>query len=301
MRPAHVWVGLLGLGLAGVRPAHAAPLDESAIQCIECHVDVADEHVALIDEWRTSVHYSEGITCGQCHGMSDTDFDALPDPGEGAHRKPDAAQTLDMCARCHQEYLDYYPLSAHFQKERLSCVMCHGGSDNNHHAIHRATRDLITEDLCTRCHTYDRAEQTKAALRAAEDAEVGLDGAIAALAASGYHSTRIDALHEAAQELQKRVPQELHTFQLRRIQAVTQSLVDIETNVAGEKERIMAKLVVQARRQRVGFFIVLSCFGLSALLLAYRQTYVEEWRDRYGPPGPDETGGEKQGTTDEHG
>lgn len=283
MRRAGAVGAILLLGALRAVPAAAVAIDESAIQCIECHADEGEKYVGLIEEWRSSIHYANGVTCGQCHQMSDTDFDVLPDPGEGAHTKPDTVRTVAMCAQCHREWIDYYPLSAHFQKKRVSCVMCHGGGGNNH-GIQRASLAIITEKRCAECHTYERAEQVKAAFAEVAEADARLDRAIEEITERGYHSTRLADLHDASHALEKRMPLELHTFQLRRIKAMTKSITDIEETVLGEEDRILAKLAAQAVRRKVGLFIFASCFVLSGLILAYRQTYVDEWRATHGPP-----------------
>ena len=43
--------------------------------------------------------------------------------------------------------------------EGPSCVTCHGS-----HSIQRASMDIINEQLCSQCHTYERAKEMKQAL-----------------------------------------------------------------------------------------------------------------------------------------
>lgn len=271
---------MCALLVAGARAAAAAPVDESAIVCLECHAEMNPEVVA---GWRRSVHYEQGVTCGRCHQMSDTDFDAIPAPLEGNHVRPDTGRTLAMCANCHKQWIDYYPLSAHFQQKRISCVMCHGG-DGSNHAITRASLDIITPDRCTKCHTYDRAQQAKKAVKDAEAAYQDLLQSLEEIEEKGYHSTREAGYRDAAKALDERLPLELHTFRLQRIKEVTRTMTQMDTHIRGEEERIVASLDAQRRRQKIGVLVLVSCPLLSLLVLAYRQTFIDEWRAKYGPP-----------------
>ena len=266
-------------------PARAA-VDEEAILCIECHADMSDAHAAIVTDWRGSLLYANDVTCGQCHGFSDTDFDAMPEPGDAPHAKPDTARTVAMCAKCHRQALDYYPLSAHFQKKRQSCLMCHatrGGS----HDLQAASLDIIQPERCSKCHEYDWALQAKEAFAAADHADAHLNETVEALAEKGYHSTRLKDLHATAHDIRDRLPLELHTFRLARIKAVSESLTELDTFMNDEEARILRKLGTQARRQKVGIAVMVSCFFLSALILAFRQTYIDDWRAEHGPPPAD--------------
>lgn len=270
--------------IARSRPQTA--VDEAVILCIDCHRDVSDEHVKLIDDWRGSIHYRNHITCGQCHGFSDTDMDAIPDPGEGLHTRPDPDAVVSMCGQCHREWVDFYPLSAHFRKERQSCVMCHASGGDSHN-IQAASLSVIREENCSECHSYDWALQAKDTFASISEAHERLGERLASLSAAGYHSIRLEKLQETADELYERVPLELHTFQLKRIKGIGETLGDIDKKIADEEERIRAKLQVQAERKSIGVLMLVACLITSALILAFRQTYIEEWRAAHPPPSAD--------------
>jgi hypothetical protein len=64
-----------------------------------------------------------------------------------------------------------------------SCVTCHGS-----HNIQRANIDIISEQLCTKCHTYERAKIMKQALFLTEKKFAELDKRLRELKREGIYA-----------------------------------------------------------------------------------------------------------------
>ena len=123
-------------------PADAAPTDEPPPEmdplgmngaCYVCHIPFVKEELA-------KVHLAEGISCAQCHGLSDKHAN---DENIGA-TKPDITFRRDQvdagCEKCHTTHdAPATKVLARFGERKLStqspviCTECHG-----HHKIDRS-------------------------------------------------------------------------------------------------------------------------------------------------------------------
>jgi hypothetical protein len=77
---------------------------------------------------------------------------------------PQGGEIPEFCGTCHIAIMNNYLNSGHGKTFLAtgagpSCVTCHGA-----HNIQRASMDIINEQLCSRCHTYERAKEMKQAL-----------------------------------------------------------------------------------------------------------------------------------------
>ena len=141
--------------------APVAALAEETV-CIQCHGGLSDHLGAPVAEWRTSVHAENGISCHDCHGGDPTDMAMAKSPERGFIGAPEYTEVPDFCGRCHVGVAEAYKAGAHGQaieEGGAQCVICHGN-----HAVQRAGLDLINEEACTRCHSYDRAGLIRLAL-----------------------------------------------------------------------------------------------------------------------------------------
>lgn len=130
-----------------------AQADDSV--CIQCHGGQTGRLGEPVEQWRTSVHAENGISCHDCHGGDPTDFAMAMSPERGFLGVPDYTEVPDFCGRCHVGVAEAYKGGAHGQALEAGaaqCVVCHGN-----HAIQRANLDLINEDACSQCHSYERA------------------------------------------------------------------------------------------------------------------------------------------------
>ncbi len=130
--------------------------------CIQCHSGQAGALAAPVADWRTSVHAENGISCNDCHGGDPTDFGMAMAPESGFLGAPDYADVPAFCGRCHVGVADAYQAGAHgeaIEEGGAQCVVCHGN-----HAIQKASLDLINEENCSQCHSYERAALIRSSL-----------------------------------------------------------------------------------------------------------------------------------------
>ena len=95
-------------------------------------------------------------------------------PESGFLGAPAAEKIPEFCGRCHPGVLADYRGSAHgaaLGAGGPQCVTCHGN-----HAVRKATLELINRRDCGRCHSYDRAEEIRAAMEATDSGISGTAG-----------------------------------------------------------------------------------------------------------------------------
>jgi hypothetical protein len=134
--------------------------------CIQCHdSDMMKPAFRKIPgEWRQSWHNQNGVSCHDCHGGDPTDAAMAMSPQRGFVGTPKYKDVPEFCGKCHIGILKNYSESGHGKALKASgsgpnCVTCHGS-----HAIQKASIDIINEQRCTQCHTYERARTMKEAL-----------------------------------------------------------------------------------------------------------------------------------------
>lgn len=166
-RPWLVWLCLaLGAAFVVLPPpwqwgVAAAEAEDS---CVDCHSNPAflvtnRKLYVYFQEWTTSIHRQEGVSCSDCHGGDPTNPDE-----KGAHAgdlsasMPRSAVNFEnippTCGECHEEVYRGYRQSPHFEHliaseteaQGPNCVTCHG-------SINSAALNVNTvKDVCLRCH-----------------------------------------------------------------------------------------------------------------------------------------------------
>ncbi|MFC1827641.1 multiheme c-type cytochrome [Thermodesulfobacteriota bacterium] len=179
--PIVVLVGILstGLSLASYRetferefmlsPWSIAKGETSA--CIQCHTSdkMGPEMHKITRQWKESWHARNNISCHDCHGGAPEDASMSMMHQRGFIGSPKNIDIPQFCGTCHIAILDNYLKSGHGKTfcdaaEGPSCVTCHGSHD-----IQQASMDIINEQHCSQCHTYERAKEMKQALFIVED------------------------------------------------------------------------------------------------------------------------------------
>ncbi len=155
--------------------------------CIECHASdiMKPEWGEIPRKWETSVHSQNGISCHNCHGGDPNDAENSMSPQKGFVGTPKYARVPDFCGKCHVGILKNFQESGHGRALRSSgkgpnCVTCHGN-----HGIQRATINIINEQLCTKCHSYERVKIMKQALFVTENKMNGIERNLSDLKAQG--------------------------------------------------------------------------------------------------------------------
>lgn len=82
---------------------------------------------------------------------------------------PKYAEVPEFCGKCHLGILNKYLESGHGKalesatRRGPNCVVCHGSHKDGRY-IQKANINIINEQLCSKCHSYERAKIMKQAL-----------------------------------------------------------------------------------------------------------------------------------------
>ncbi len=134
--------------------------------CIACHSSeqMKPEFKPIVEEWQASWHAQNNVSCEHCHGGDTKDAAMAMSPQRGFVGSPQYKDVPEFCGKCHIGILTNFLESGHGKalkagKKAPNCVVCHGS-----HNVRKASIDIISVQLCTKCHSYERAKVMKQAL-----------------------------------------------------------------------------------------------------------------------------------------
>lgn len=171
------------------KPWAGEQVEEDA--CIECHSSdrMKPAFRNIVDEWKTSWHALNRISCHDCHGGDPKDASMSMTHQRGFTGIPKHGEVPQFCGRCHIGILKLYLDSGHLKALQAggrgpNCVTCHGS-----HNIQKASIDIISEQRCIKCHSYERAKVMKQALFGTEKKIADLEGIIQRLRDEGVFTS----------------------------------------------------------------------------------------------------------------
>jgi nitrate/TMAO reductase-like tetraheme cytochrome c subunit len=158
--------------------------------CIQCHdSDMMKPAFRMIPAvWRQSWHHQNGVSCHDCHGGDPADAAMAMSPQRGFVGAPNYKNVPEFCGKCHIGILKNYIESGHGKALKASgsgpnCVTCHGS-----HAVQKADIDIINEQRCAQCHSYERAGIMKQALFTTERKIQDLENDLKKLSSRGIYT-----------------------------------------------------------------------------------------------------------------
>jgi len=117
-------------------PTQAMPVDKSNQLCAKCHNDSRFGW----DDWKTSVHYQQDMTCSTCHDPH------LP-------KRSTDENVSAYCENCHVDITKRAEHSTHAQAG-VSCISCHlgpkKGVDEFHKVPDHSFKPVV--ETCNACH-----------------------------------------------------------------------------------------------------------------------------------------------------
>ena len=163
-------------------------IEENA--CIDCHSSdqMKPAFREITDEWKKSWHAKNNVFCQDCHGGDPKDPSLSMTHQRGFLGAPDARHVPEFCGKCHIGILKNYLESGHGKALRSTgkgpnCVVCHGS-----HNVQPANIEIINEQRCSKCHSYERAKVMKQALFLVEKKAGEITDGIKALRRAGIYT-----------------------------------------------------------------------------------------------------------------
>jgi len=236
--------------------------------CLQCHANLERRLSEPVGLWQESIHATNGISCHSCHGGNPSDFALAMTPESGFIGVPDSTEIPDFCGRCHIGVREDYLASAHGQA-RLEggphCVNCH-----SNHRVSAASLELIAPQLCSNCHSFERAAQLKSALEKTEISIKGLEDELDGLFRLGVVvRDKQDALFAVRNDFRRLA----HSVDVEQVEDETTQFAERISSINTEVESIHAELT---QRKAIGAVIVTLLLLTGGVALLIRRSYEDE-------------------------
>jgi hypothetical protein len=230
--------------------------------CIACHSSdtMKPEFREITDAWQASWHARNDISCENCHGGDPKDPSLSMSPHRGFVGSPRSKDVPAFCGKCHIGILSHFEKSGHGKALAASrkaphCVTCHGS-----HNIQKASIDLITEQLCTKCHAYERAKIMKQALFLTEKKFAVLDRRLQELKHEGIYA---DKEEKSLFNIQAEFRTLFHTEDVNLVKERTDGVTEKLDKLDRE---IMAMFRELNYRKNFSAFLMLAFCGLGIII-----------------------------------
>lgn len=267
---------LPSMGLAGYReefekgfltkPWAGEQVEEN--RCISCHSSdkMQQKYKDIVDAWQASWHARYNISCENCHGGDPKDAALSMSPRRGFAGSPSYKGVPEFCGKCHIGILSHFLESGHGKALKASrkapnCVTCHGS-----HNIQKAGINIINEQLCTRCHSYERAKIMKQALFLTEKKIAELGQGLQDLRREGFYA---EADEKGLFSTQAEFRTLFHTVDVHlvkeRTAGVTAKLDQIEKNVRAANREL-------GFRKNFSAFLMLAFSGMGIVIFLLTKT-----------------------------
>jgi nitrate/TMAO reductase-like tetraheme cytochrome c subunit len=240
--------------------------------CIQCHTsDSMDpEMQQLVEDWRESWHARNNISCHDCHGGAPEDASMSMSHQRGFKGAPAPGEIPEFCGTCHIAIMNNYLNSGHGKTflstgAGPSCVTCHGS-----HNIQRASMDIINEQRCSQCHTYERAKEMKQALFLVESKLKTVDENLKRLRLLGIET---DSQEKAFFRTHAEFRALFHSID---VEAVREKSSDYNQKLEIIENEINASFKQLAYRRNFSAYLFMLFVGLSIVVFLLSKTYEKK-------------------------
>ena len=256
------------------KPWGGEPLGEKSA-CIECHAaeTMSPRLKDIPQKWQLSIHYQNNVSCHDCHGGDPKDPSLAMSHVRGFVGKPKDKDVPEFCGKCHIGILKNYLESGHGKALKATgkgpnCVTCHG-SHKEEQYIQKAHIDIINENLCSRCHSYERAKMMKQALFLTEKKLGEIRKVLDDLRNEGIYTVDEE---KALFSIEAEFRALFHTVDVNLVKNRT----DEFTQKLNAVERIVRNTIDQLRfRRNYSGFLMLLFAGLGVMVMMISRTYKD--------------------------
>jgi hypothetical protein len=236
--------------------------------CISCHASekMKPEFREITEAWQASWHAQNRISCENCHGGDPKDASMSMARQRGFVGSPQSNKVPEFCGKCHIGILSNFLESGHGKalragKKSPQCVTCHGS-----HNIQRASIDIISEQLCAKCHSYERAKIMKQALFLTEKKIVQLEKRLQELKREGVYP---EAEEKSLFSTQAEFRTLFHTVDVNlvkdRTDEFTAKLDQIDKNIQTTYRKLSSS-------KNFAAFLMLAFAGMGVVIFAITRT-----------------------------
>ena len=272
--------------------------------CVSCHANLSGRSSEIVElEWKHSVHFSANVGCDGCHGgnaaLRREQFESDEAFKRAAHleRNTDFLITYlnerefvsetrgravsYFCGKCHADIKEKHLGSPHGDFGDPTCLYCHGQGS---HKITQPSPDIIDTrsrdegGRCSPCHratTMEAVKRIKDILIKTEE-QVNLSTTLSTdLSEWGYRNLSLEQAQHNAAEVNSRLRQVFHSFNMREINNFAMEISDGVDRIQ-ETHGLVEHLRNQQRVQTVvGLAAVALLLIFSGLLVYYKSSFLD--------------------------
>lgn len=240
--------------------------------CVQCHTSdkAAPEMHEITSKWKKSWHAKNNISCHDCHGGAPEDASMSMKHDRGFKGSPEEIQVPEFCGTCHIAIKNNYMKSGHGKSicgtvAGPTCVTCHGSHD-----IQPASMDIINEELCSQCHTYERANEMKQALFTVENKLSSVEKDLNRLKIQGVNVEKLERIFFRSHSEFRAL---FHSIDVDAVRAKSNDYTRKLEMVESEIKNFYKEL---ARRKYFSAYLLLLFLGLSTVVFLLANSYEQK-------------------------
>ncbi|MCC6907707.1 MAG: hypothetical protein IT430_07190 [Phycisphaerales bacterium] len=282
---------------------HAAdPYAQS--NCVQCHMNLPGRSSEIVElEWKHSVHYAANVGCDGCHGgnaaLRRDQFESDDAFKRAAHLERQAdflvtylnesefvSQTRGravsyFCGKCHADIKEKHLGSPHGDFGDPTCLYCHGQGS---HKITQPSPEIIDTrsraegGRCSPCHraaTMESVKRIKEILIETEAQVAKSTDLSGDLTTWGYRNLSLEQAQQNAAEVNSRLRQVFHSFNMRDINNFAAEIGDGVDRIQATHELIERLREQQRQQTKVGSAAVVLLLAFSGLLVYYKSSFLD--------------------------
>jgi len=272
--------------------------------CVQCHANLPGRSSEIVElEWKHSVHYGAKVGCDGCHGgnaaLRREQFESEDAFKRAAHLERHAdflvmhsserefvSETRGrsvsyFCGKCHSDIKEKHLGSPHGDFGDPTCLYCHGQGS---HRITEPSPEIIDTrsraegGRCSPCHrasTMEAVARIKEILVTTEEQVAASTDLSTDLTAWGYRNLSLEQARQNAAEVNSRLRQVFHSFNMREINNFATEIRDGVDRIEATHD-LVERLKQQQRQQTlVGSAAVTLLLIFSGLLVYYKHAFLD--------------------------
>lgn len=242
--------------------------------CLECHKTLGGKSKQAVLDWQKSVHVKEGRKCNICHrgnASAATSKEAKSDEYNFI-RKPTKTDIIEFCGRieCHSIAVFQVRKSPHFktiiETGEPGCTSCHG-----YHNIQKSCREVMTETVCSKCHSAEYSSEVISMIFEMEDSFFRIQDDLQYLI---DHNADVWELSSAQDENKRLFEQMVHVFSRDEMEN-TQRIIRLQTgtitqDIQKEKAKVR-RLELLYNLTLINIVVIFCGFAAYATVLYFRR------------------------------
>lgn len=282
--------------------------------CVRCHSALPGRLGEIANhDWKQSVHYANAVGCDGCHGgdpgvradqfpdevafknashmTRDPKLLAVPGRTDAFVDRVRGREVSYFCGKCHALIKEKHLGSPHGDYGDPTCLYCHARTPEGlfTHRIAPASIDIIDTrgrdegGRCSACHqapTMQAVAQIKSTLAQTSDLIETASRQHDELIQRGYRSLELAGLQAHGREVNSRLRQVFHSFDMREINGFAGEIKALAERTTRTHDLLAQVSLMRHRQTTVALVVCAFLLSFVAVLLYYKRTFCLKHADQ---------------------